>query len=91
MVIAFWSCLQLESDILAEIPLPFSGILSHEEGMPYPDMTAASEFDGLHPRVCESYIAQLSLRRHLNKLHGYYKPGLKNGMSNGYSYMQWNR
>lgn len=75
LIFAFWTCLQLESDILAELPCPHSGILTYEEDMPHPNMKAACEMDGFDERVIESYSAQLFLRKHLNSLHNmFYKP-----------------
>ena len=70
---AFWSCLQLESDILAEVELPPSGITRYEGPMhqefpskitlePIPetsDMDAALRF----------YSYQITLRRELNRVH----------------------
>lgn len=74
LVFAFWTCLQLESDILAELPCPHSGILTFEEDMPHPNVGAAHA-DGFDKIVVESYTAQLCLRKHLNSLHStFYKP-----------------
>jgi hypothetical protein len=55
------------SDILAELPLPHSGILAHEGCIPYPNILLPE--DAYEPRVFESYMAQLYLRRHLNSIH----------------------
>ncbi|TPX16940.1 uncharacterized protein E0L32_003502 [Thyridium curvatum] len=68
LVFAFWSCLQLESDILAELQLPPSGILAYEDKMPYPNNQVA-ELYGFTPDVLESYSAQLFLRKRLNEIH----------------------
>ena len=65
---AFWTCLQLESDILAELPLEQTGILKHEARIPWPNMAQAEE-DGFDRFILESYSAQLFLRKHLNQLH----------------------
>ncbi|POS86980.1 hypothetical protein EPUL_002580 [Erysiphe pulchra] len=74
LLFAFWTCLQLESDIVAEIPWPQSGILTYEEDMPTPHLPAAHE-EGFDQNVIESYSAQLFLRTHLNVLHTmFYKP-----------------
>lgn len=80
LVFTFWTCLQLESDILAELPLPYSGILAYEDKIPYPNCKAAMEEDGISKIVSDSYIAQLYLRKLLNNLHGYYRPGLESSM-----------
>jgi hypothetical protein len=65
LCLAFWTCLQLESDIIAELPLPPSGLLSYEDDMPRPDMRLLDH----PPRVADSYNAQLYLRKHLNSIH----------------------
>ena len=65
---AFWTCLQLESDILAELPLEQTGILKYEARIPWPNMTQAKQ-DGFDRFILESYSAQLFLRKHLNQLH----------------------
>ncbi|KAL2141273.1 hypothetical protein VTI28DRAFT_2645 [Corynascus sepedonium] len=67
--IAFWTCLQLESDIIAELPLPQSHILAYEEIMPYPDIKLGKA-QGFDERVLQSYLAQLYLRKALNEIHG---------------------
>ena len=91
LVFAFWTCLQLEryltqfkfvmilliirSDIVAELPVPMSGILTYEEDMPTPNVKAAVEWDHFDPVHIESYMTQLHLRKHLNQLHTmFYKP-----------------
>lgn len=75
LVFAFWTCLQLESDILAELHVPVSGILTYEENMPTPNVRAAVEFDHFDLIHIESYMTQLHLRKHLNQLHTmFYKP-----------------
>lgn len=67
--------LTLNSDIVAELPCPHSGILTFEDDMPGPNLQAACDVDGFDPRIIESYSAQLFLRKHLNQLHNmFYKP-----------------
>lgn len=68
LVFAFWSILQLESDIIAELPLPQSHILAFEEMMPYPSINLAKEWN-FDDHVLQSYLAQLYLRKHLNQIH----------------------
>ncbi|KAK3378604.1 hypothetical protein B0H63DRAFT_252269 [Podospora didyma] len=68
LVFAFWTCLQLESDIIAELPLPQSHILAFEEIMPYPNIDIL-EYQGFDPHVLQSYLAQLYLRKSLNQIH----------------------
>ncbi|EXL65923.1 hypothetical protein FOPG_17879 [Fusarium oxysporum f. sp. conglutinans race 2 54008] len=64
--LAFWTCLQLESDLIAEMQLPPSGLLSHEDDMPHPNMSLLEGFD---QRILDSYPGQLYLRTHLNSIH----------------------
>ncbi|RYC80402.1 hypothetical protein BFJ63_vAg16714 [Fusarium oxysporum f. sp. narcissi] len=64
--LAFWTCLQLESDLIAEMPLPPSGLLSYEDDMPHPNMSLLEGFD---QRILDSYPGQLYLRTHLNSIH----------------------
>ncbi|KAI0838785.1 hypothetical protein F5Y06DRAFT_287090 [Hypoxylon sp. FL0890] len=68
LAFAFWTCLQLESDILAELPLPHSNILQYEDRMPYPNSEYAVNH-GFSEHVITGYIAQLYLRKQLNQVH----------------------
>ncbi len=82
IVVASWTCLQLESDILAEMRLPSSGIggLEHMLLMPHdmPD-NDGDNYDGLHSQDIHTpgsdannliyYVAQMFLRKRLNKVH----------------------
>ncbi|KAK4163636.1 hypothetical protein QBC43DRAFT_57849 [Cladorrhinum sp. PSN259] len=68
LVFAFWSILQLESDIVAELPLPQSHILAFEDIMPYPSIKMALGW-GFEEKVLQSYLAQLYLRKNLNQIH----------------------
>jgi hypothetical protein len=65
---AFWTCLQLESDILAEVLLPPSGITRHEARMlcEMPD-DITGEPDA--SRILRFYYTQIQLRRTLNDVH----------------------
>jgi Fungal Zn(2)-Cys(6) binuclear cluster domain len=79
---AFWTCLQLESDILAEVLLPPSGITRYEARMifempngvtlePNPDEANPSPLTS-HPnifRILRFYSTQIQLRRTLNDIH----------------------
>jgi hypothetical protein len=66
LALSFWTCLQLESDLIAELQLPPSGLLSYEEGMPHPNMGILYPSD---QRILDSYLGQLYLRTHLNSIH----------------------
>ncbi|KAJ3557526.1 hypothetical protein NPX13_g9907 [Xylaria arbuscula] len=68
LVLAFWTCLQLENDILAELPLPPSGILQYADKMPYPSSEIMTH-QGIVDSVIESYFAQLFLGKQLNEIH----------------------
>ncbi|KAF9784230.1 hypothetical protein IL306_007814 [Fusarium sp. DS 682] len=46
--------------------LPPSGLLSHEDDMPHPNMSLLEGFD---QRILDSYPGQLYLRTHLNSIH----------------------
>ncbi|KAI9758858.1 MAG: hypothetical protein M1840_003741 [Geoglossum simile] len=73
MICAFWTCLELESDVLAELDLPPSGISRLELTMPLPNCTgtrmahtAEYEEDLL---MWMYYLAQITLRKLLNRVH----------------------
>ncbi|KNB18892.1 hypothetical protein FOXG_16295 [Fusarium oxysporum f. sp. lycopersici 4287] len=66
LALTFWTCLQLESDLIAELQLPPSGLLSYEDDMPHPNMSLLQGFD---QRILDSYPGQLYLRTHLNRIH----------------------
>jgi hypothetical protein len=79
IVLASWTCLQLESDILAELRLPSSGIQNIENLLLAPHKLAGEEmYEGLAPhedKKSESYndillyyTAQIFLRKHLNQV-----------------------
>lgn len=80
IVLVSWSCLQLESDILADIRLPSSGIQSIENSLLMPQNSREDD-DGAHEQfphhenrddydeILIYYTAQLFLRRKLNQIH----------------------
>ncbi|OAX78052.1 hypothetical protein ACJ72_07642 [Emergomyces africanus] len=82
---AFWTCLQLESDILAELDLPASGISRFEDRL-YTEaglFISASELQTPDPLTMIYYLAQIHLRKVLNRVHTeLYKAGftLKSNM-----------
>lgn len=78
IVLASWTCLQLESDILAELRLPASGIQARENLLLMPHKVPEDEsYAGLEPdgrqedydNILLFYTAQLFLRRRLNQVH----------------------
>ena len=66
--IAYWSCLQLESDILAELDLPHSGISRFEDTVALPDIRAM-DLDSQDELTMMYYLTQIHLRRLLNRAH----------------------
>lgn len=65
-----------DSDIVAELPMPHSGILTYEDDMPQPNLQAAIDIDQFSQEVIKAYLAQLFMRKHLNMLHNMlYQPG----------------
>lgn len=80
IVLASWTCLQLESDILAELPLPSSGIQNIEnlllmphnlaEEETYQDFAPHEDRKGMsYNNVILFYTAQMFLRKRLNQVH----------------------
>ena len=77
IVLAAWSCLQLESDILAEMRLPSSGVSSLERMLLSPhempeDNEGLQNMDQNKPGSDVNlvlYAAQLFLRKRLNAIH----------------------
>ncbi|KAK3709023.1 hypothetical protein LTR37_011187 [Vermiconidia calcicola] len=81
IVFASWTCLQLESDILAEMRLPSSGIGNVENMLLMPHNMPDSEtenYEGLEPdpgtqesygKILLFYTAQMFLRKRLNQVH----------------------
>lgn len=70
---AFWSCLQLESDILAEVELPPSGITRYEGPMhqefPSKVTLAPIQESSDMDTALRFYSYQITLRRELNRVH----------------------
>ncbi|GAB7360772.1 hypothetical protein MBLNU230_g0760t1 [Neophaeotheca triangularis] len=81
IVLASWTCLQLESDILAELRLPSSGIQSIENLLLMPHQIPGEEdntYAGIQTNgsadddegyILFVYTAQMYLRRRLNQIH----------------------
>ncbi|PGH08887.1 hypothetical protein GX51_00944 [Blastomyces parvus] len=68
---AFWTCLQLESDILAELDLPASGISRFEDRV-YTEaglFISTNELQTPDPLTMIYYVAQIHLRKVLNRVH----------------------
>ena len=70
---AFWTCLQLESDILAEVELPPSGITRYE-GQMHQELPSKVTLDPINETsdmdaALRFYSYQVSLRRELNRVH----------------------
>ncbi|ELR05856.1 hypothetical protein VC83_08305 [Pseudogymnoascus destructans] len=72
----FWTCLQLESDIVAELEVPQSDILSLESIMPWPNLTMAQNNNEISAKASWCYSMQLVYRKKLNIIHrDLYGPG----------------
>ncbi|PGH06673.1 hypothetical protein AJ79_06457 [Helicocarpus griseus UAMH5409] len=65
---AFWTCLQLESDILAELDLPASGISRFEDRL-YKGKIFANPPELPDPLIMVYYLSQIHLRKVLNCVH----------------------
>lgn len=75
-----------QSDIIAELNVPMSGILNLEENMPTPNVRAAVERDQFDQLQITSYMTQLHLRKHLNQLHTmFYNPDESDGRHCNYT------
>lgn len=69
LIFAFWTCLQLEGEITAELDLPQSGIAALEMHMPLPNQEAAMAAQQLTRVEAGSYEAQIYLLRHLRTVN----------------------
>ncbi|KAM5435681.1 hypothetical protein McanMca71_006316 [Microsporum canis] len=71
--LVFWTCLQLESDILAELDLPASGISRLEGRMNFPRgvfaHTIPNEIYAPNTMMMMYYLVQIHLRKVLNRIH----------------------
>ncbi|KAF4236882.1 hypothetical protein CNMCM8980_002701 [Aspergillus fumigatiaffinis] len=84
---AYWTCLQLESDILAELDLPASGISRAESriGLPKGRFTLAlpNEICAPSTMMMFFYSSQIHLRKFLNRVHtDLYKVERQQGSNN---------
>lgn len=70
---AYWTCLQLESDILAELDLPASGISRLEGRIALPKgrftLSLPNEICAPSTMMMFFYSAQIHLRKVLNRVH----------------------
>ena len=70
---AFWSCLQLESDIAAELELPLSGIGRYEspqhKELPTDVTLQKIPESGTDDNILRFYSYQIQLRRTMNSIH----------------------
>ncbi|TLS20594.1 uncharacterized protein PpBr36_11311 [Pyricularia pennisetigena] len=64
----YWTCMQLECDIIAELNLQQSGISKYEGSMRPPNLPHMIEC-GINERVAYSYHGQIWLRKTLNQAH----------------------
>ncbi|KAI5308047.1 hypothetical protein KEM55_006713 [Ascosphaera atra] len=70
---AFWTCQQLESDILAELDLPHSGLSRYENIVKFPDPlmvhSISEDTDSTGGQILVLYLTQIVLRNVLNGTH----------------------
>ncbi|KAJ6123307.1 hypothetical protein N7512_005772 [Penicillium capsulatum] len=70
---AYWTCLQLESDLLAELDIPASGISRSEGRMGLPKgrytITLPDDLSAPNTMMMLFYSAQIHLRKVLNRVH----------------------
>ncbi|KAJ5988543.1 hypothetical protein N7481_003753 [Penicillium waksmanii] len=70
----YWTCLQLESDLLAELDIPASGISRSESMIPLPKgrwtiIPMPNDMKDPHVLMMMFYSAQIHLRKVLNRVH----------------------
>lgn len=70
---AYWACLQLESDLLAELDIPASGISRLEGRMQLPKgqftISFQAELSASPSMIMMFYSSQIHLRKILNRVH----------------------
>ncbi|CAG7952149.1 unnamed protein product [Penicillium salamii] len=70
---AYWTCLQLESDLLAELDIPASGISRSESRMALPKgkftISLPDDLSSPSTMMMLFYSAQIHLRKVLNRVH----------------------
>ncbi|CAP99930.1 Pc22g26420 [Penicillium rubens Wisconsin 54-1255] len=70
---AYWTCLQLESDLLAELDIPASGISRSEGRIPIPKgkwtIALPNNLTAPETMMMLFYSAQIHLRKVLNRVH----------------------
>ncbi|CAI7640529.1 unnamed protein product [Penicillium glandicola] len=70
---AYWTCLQLESDLLAELDIPASGISRSEGRMAIPKgkwtIILPNDLNAHNTMMMLFYSAQIHLRKVLNRVH----------------------
>ncbi|KAF5507236.1 putative transcriptional regulatory protein [Colletotrichum aenigma] len=87
IVINFWTCLQLQSDIIAEMPVYPSNLTRFEYAVPWPLMHQFSDIE-FPEAVLSNYMAQLYLRKRLNALHKLLFEGIDTAMDKMHSALE---
>ncbi|KAB8212798.1 hypothetical protein BDV33DRAFT_231553 [Aspergillus novoparasiticus] len=89
---AYWTCLQLESDILAELDLPASGISRSESRISLPKgrftLHLPNEISAPSTKMMFYYSSQIHLRKLLNHVHTDLYKGEKQGQTQWSSQVQ---
>lgn len=70
----FWSCFLIECDRLAELELPRSGLQQLTDSISLPDCT------NLDMRQSTCYLAEITVRRLLNRIHNSLYPSKRNSL-----------
>ncbi|KXG51317.1 uncharacterized protein PGRI_093290 [Penicillium griseofulvum] len=87
---AYWTCLQLESDLLAELDIPPSGIslLEGRISIPKGKWSIIQPNDHINTMVMMYYSAQIHLRKLLNRVHTCLYKSKTQGQTNWSSTLQ---
>lgn len=68
----YWSCFMIECDRLAELEVPQSGLQKHSDIMPLPSFG-----EGMDDSETTWYLAEISIRRLLNRVHNSIYPRIQ--------------
>ncbi|KAF4993213.1 hypothetical protein FDECE_13491 [Fusarium decemcellulare] len=66
LALAFWTCFQIESDLMVVLQLLPSALLSYGDSVPYPNMRLLEGFD---QRILDSYLQQSYLQAYFNRIY----------------------
>ncbi|KAI1086359.1 hypothetical protein F5B19DRAFT_162946 [Rostrohypoxylon terebratum] len=66
----FWTCFQLECEILEELSLPQSNLAKYRDFVPYPNAQIATDW-GFPPPAIDAYLAHIYLRVESNQAYSW--------------------